>query len=201
MPETDASFIRRVLFRLLLGSFVVELLVSEAILKLSRGVDLQELYLDGHNLLTAIASGLVLAIVVAFTTRIYFTNFAREIIDEFFMPVFASVSNRDVVMLAILPGLGEEALFRGALQPLIGIIPASLIFGFLHTGFSKRLLPYSAWTTLVGLLLGALYIWSGNLWGSMVAHAVINSAGVTWVRRSHRSESQAQVRDRGDGAG
>lgn len=37
--------------------------------------------------------------------------------------------------LAILSGLGEEILFRGALQPVFGIIPTSLFFILLHTQY------------------------------------------------------------------
>lgn len=37
--------------------------------------------------------------------------------------------------LSIAAGFGEEILFRGVLQPLIGLIPTSLFFAGLHTGF------------------------------------------------------------------
>lgn len=179
---SEGGFARRVLGWLLVASFIVEVVLTEIGLRVSRGVGLASILADSHNLEVALAAGLASAIVVALATRYYFAKFGRQIIKEFFLPIFRNVSDRDVVLLAILPAVGEEALFRGLLQSLIGIIPASLIFGFMHTGISRRLLSYSIWTTTVGLLLGVIYMWTGNLWGSILAHAVINTSGVVWIR-------------------
>lgn len=173
----------------------MELVLAEVTLRLSRGVDVVDLLLSTQNLGTALAAGLCLAVVVALSSRIYFDSFAREITEEFFRPFFANTTNRDVGLLSALPGLGEELLFRGALQPLIGIIPTSIVFGFLHTGFSRRLLPYSVWTTAVGFLLGALYIWTGNIWGSIVAHTLINASGVIWVRSTPAQDVTSEAEE------
>ena len=39
---------------------------------------------------------------------------------------------RDAWLLALLSGFGEEALFRGALQPEVGLFWASLLFALVH---------------------------------------------------------------------
>ncbi len=82
------------------------------------------------------------------------------------------------VVIGILPGIGEELLFRGVLQnklkQLLGnahlaIWLAAMIFSAFHLqfyGFVPRL--------LLGALFGYLYQWSGNLIYAMLAHFVNN---------------------------
>lgn len=171
--------------RLVIGSFVVELVLAEAWLRLAEGSSLSAILLETTNLGVALAAGLILAVVVAEASRYYFHRFAADIVRDFFEPLFKGLGWREVLLLSLLPGIGEEALFRGVIQPAAGIVPATIIFGLLHSGFSRRLLPYGLWTTAVGGLLGLLYLWSGNLWGSIVAHAVINASGTLWMRGSH----------------
>ena len=78
------------------------------------------------------------------------------------------------VVVAIIPALGEEFVFRGLIQtelqrafgnPHTAIWVAAAIFSAFHFqffGFFPRL--------LIGALLGYLYYWSGNLWLPILAH-------------------------------
>ena len=173
---------RTMITRLVIGSFVVEMVLAEAWLRLAEQSSLSAILLDATNLGVALAAGLTLAVVVATASRYYFARFAADIVRDFFEPIFSVLGRREVLLLSLLPGIGEEALFRGVIQPAAGIVPATIIFGLLHSGFSRKLLPYGLWTAAVGGLLGVLYLWSGNLWGSIAAHAVINASGTLWMR-------------------
>ena len=51
----------------------------------------------------------------------------------------------DLLLLAMASGLGEELLFRGALQPRVGLVWASLLFGCVHFVPRREFLP---WTDL-----------------------------------------------------
>ncbi len=87
--------------------------------------------------------------------------------------------------LAILPAIAEEVFFRGVLQRLIilltkrpwtGIIITGIIFSALHgqyLGFFPRL--------VLGVVLGALYWYSGSLWPGIIAHLINNAAQVILV--------------------
>lgn len=44
----------------------------------------------------------------------------------------AGVSTAQALLLAALSGIAEEAFFRGALQPRVGWLAASLLFGLAH---------------------------------------------------------------------
>lgn len=87
----------------------------------------------------------------------------------------------NLLVIAVIPAIGEELLFRGALQqilvrwfrnPHVGIWVAAIIFSAIHLqfyGFLPRM--------LLGALFGYLYYWSNNIWLPIFAHFV-NNAGV-----------------------
>lgn len=79
-----------------------------------------------------------------------------------------------LVVVAVVPGIGEELLFRGLIQtrfqrifgnPHVAIWVSALIFSAFHMqfyGFVPRL--------LLGALFGYIFFWSGSLVLAMVAH-------------------------------
>lgn len=88
----------------------------------------------------------------------------------------------NLFIVAVLPAVGEELLFRGLLQKLIkrmtgnrhsAIWITAVLFSALHLqffGFLPRM--------LLGVLFGYLLEWTGTLWLPIVAHFVNNAAGV-----------------------
>ncbi len=106
------------------------------------------------------------------------------------MEAFLKVNNTldifiNIFIIALLPAICEELCFRGALQrimiqicrsPWMGIITASIIFSALHFQF-QGFLP----RMFLGVVLGALYWYSGSLWPSIIAHFVNNAVQVVAV--------------------
>lgn len=82
----------------------------------------------------------------------------------------AAMRFHHVVLFSLLAAFPEEVLFRGALQPEVGLLLASIVFGALHA--LTRL--YFVYATGAGLLLGVLYSLSGTLWVSIGAHFAID---------------------------
>lgn len=80
-----------------------------------------------------------------------------------------------MLVVVIMAGLGEEVLFRGGLQPVIGVIPAALLFGFSHGGWRKEMWAYVIAAAISGSLFGFLHKWTGNLWVPIIAHALHNT--------------------------
>jgi len=106
---------------------------------------------------------------------------AQEYLDMVLNPLEAV----DLIWLGLLPGLSEEMLFRGvALSALgmngIALIITSVVFGALHKASAKHL-SYTVWAIAVGMMLGAITMYTGNLLSAIVAHIVTNSlSGVIW---------------------
>jgi len=93
----------------------------------------------------------------------------------------------NLFIIAIIPAIGEELLFRGMIQRLfkelsgnvhVAIILAAVLFSALHLQF-YGFFPRFA----LGVLLGYLYLWSGSLWLPILAHFVNNAAAVmfSWM--------------------
>lgn len=86
-------------------------------------------------------------------------------------------------IIALLPALFEEMLFRGSLQPVMikitrnsfaGILITSILFSAIHAsyyGFLPRL--------ALGLMIGYVFYQSKNLWLSSIMHFLYNGFGVT----------------------
>ncbi len=84
----------------------------------------------------------------------------------------------ECAVLAVASGVAEEAFFRGALQPALGWLPASLIFGLVHFVPRRDLLPWTGFALCAGLVLGGLFELTGNLVAPTVAHVVINAVNL-----------------------
>ena len=90
-------------------------------------------------------------------------------INEVSQQLLANVTNPGAaVALALAAGIGEEILFRGALQPRLGIFAAALLFAVLHTQYAISLASLEIF--ILGLALGLLRKRAG-VTGAIIAHA------------------------------
>jgi membrane protease YdiL (CAAX protease family) len=97
----------------------------------------------------------------------------RRLEDEL-MTLLGRPSALAVAALAVTSAIGEELLFRGGLQPLLGIWATTLLFGVLHGAFTARLRAWAVFATVAGLLLGFLADFTGNLLAPMLCHLTVN---------------------------
>src|SRR5690606_5531137 len=109
--------------------------------------------------------------------------------------VLGPLRREEALALALISGLAEEMLFRGAVQAAWGWVAASLLFALVHFG-GRRFRLWSLWALLAGMLLGGLVIARGNLLPAIVAHTVINAAGLLRLARE-----SAPARPGGDADG
>lgn len=137
----------------------------------------------GLRLAVSLVLGLTLAwVVVSSTPRlVQRTRWARALHREL-APIIDPLSPTGVLLLATASGLAEELFFRGAMQPVLGLLPTSLLFGAAHTGPKRLFLAWSLWALLMGLLFGLIFELTGNLWGPIAAHALINHRNMTYMK-------------------
>jgi membrane protease YdiL (CAAX protease family) len=78
--------------------------------------------------------------------------------------------------IAVAAGVGEEMLFRGALQPRIGILLSTLLWASFHLQYTCHGLPAAPQLIIValGFVFGALRRF-GGLWAAIIAHAVYDA--------------------------
>ncbi len=108
-----------------------------------------------------------------------------DIISEKFLKV-SSISGLifNLFMMALIPALGEEFIFRGIFQRLFsemfknyhwGIIISAAFFSAFHLqfyGFIPRM--------LLGVIFGYMLVWSGTMWLPVIAHFTNNALGVIY---------------------
>jgi membrane protease YdiL (CAAX protease family) len=98
--------------------------------------------------------------------------------------ILGSLTPANVVVLALASGLGEEVFFRGALQPRVGLVLASLLFGLAHLVPRRELVPWAGFAALAGVFLGALFDYTGNLLAPAIAHVLVNGVNLRWLSRA-----------------
>ena len=108
---------------------------------------------------------------------------AAEVMVDKFMKV-ESISGLmfNIFMIAVLPALGEELMFRGVIQRIFtnwtknyhwGIWITAFLFSAMHLqfyGFLPRM--------MLGAMFGYLLVWTGTMWVPILAHFVNNTMGV-----------------------
>jgi membrane protease YdiL (CAAX protease family) len=123
-------------------------------------------------------------------------DWARGIEDQAamiteYLTSFTSLSDFLIalVVIAVLPAIGEELVFRGLVQNHIHILTknvhkavwiSAIIFSFFHFqffGFVPRM--------LLGALFGYLYVWSGNIAYPILAHFINNGFTLLMVYFYH----------------
>lgn len=112
----------------------------------------------------------------------WLVNGVRAVYHELLVPLFARLGLVSIVLIGTAAGIGEEWLFRGVLQPLIGILPASIAFGIAHVG-GRNMLPFGLWAAIMGVLLGGLANLTGGLIAPMVAHGLYDIIALQYIRR------------------
>lgn len=111
----------------------------------------------------------------------------RKIAAELAPRLVDGTRRSELAQVSVFSGVGEEALFRGALQPEVGLVASALIFGAAHVGPDRRYLVWTAWALFAGFLFGALYELSGGVLAPMSAHVLHNAATfLLWKRSRER---------------
>jgi membrane protease YdiL (CAAX protease family) len=108
------------------------------------------------------------------------------LVDE----LFAQSSWLELALISVAAGVGEELLFRGALQPwiaswthpLIALSVVSLLFGLAHAMSTS----YFVLAALIGGYLGWLALEYDDLITPIVAHGVYDFVALLYVQRRVR---------------
>lgn len=82
----------------------------------------------------------------------------------------------DIIFLSICAGVGEEVLFRGGIQPHLGVWPTSILFVALHGYLNPmdwRISVYGVFMTIAIAIIGKLYINVGAF-SAFAAHTMID---------------------------
>ena len=88
--------------------------------------------------------------------------------------------------VALASSVGEEFLFRGVIQPELGLLWTSVLFAVVHVPVEAALRPWPFFAFGMGLLLGGLYQWTGSLPAPIAVHFTLNWLNLIWLSRLAR---------------
>lgn len=104
---------------------------------------------------------------------------ATELTESFLRVKSFSALLINVLMIAVLPAIGEELFFRGLILKIfnqtfknnihLSVWITALLFSFFHFQF-YGFLPRA----ILGAFLGYLFVWSGSIWLPILAHFLNN---------------------------
>lgn len=127
-------------------------------------------------------AGLVAGLGLALASRLAAAHLSwvRALAYEF-RNMIGHLAAREAFCVALLSGCSEEILFRGALQPAVGLWLTTLIFGILHVGPTRRFIPWTVMALGAGLLFGGLFAHTGNVLASVLAHVLVNYLNLRYL--------------------
>jgi hypothetical protein len=130
----------------------------------------------------------------------------NQVMDRRYAAILTPLTAPEMLVLALTAGIGEELLFRGWLQNWLiriaetstaglpewgcacfGWMVSSVAFGLAHP-ISRT---YVLLAALIGLVLGALYLLTGSLLSSILAHAVYDAILLLMWRRRFPERSSS----------
>ncbi|TMC84955.1 MAG: CPBP family intramembrane metalloprotease [Chloroflexi bacterium] len=85
--------------------------------------------------------------------------------------LYGRLGGPGIIALALLPGICEEVLFRGALQPRLGLAVTALLFTSIHTQYALSFQTLAVFVSAIGLGLIRKYT---NTTASATCHAGYN---------------------------
>jgi membrane protease YdiL (CAAX protease family) len=107
---------------------------------------------------------------------------ANKLTEAFLVTTSTSSFMVNLLMIAIIPAIGEELLFRGLVMRLfrewtknvhVAIFISGAIFSFIHFQFLGFLPRF-----MMGVMFGYMLYWSGSIWVPMLAHFINNATAV-----------------------
>ncbi len=118
---------------------------------------------------------------------------AAELLTEKFLNVSTLPALLfNLFMIAVIPAIGEELIFRGAVQRTllqwtknihIAVIIAAFLFSAMHFQFFGFLPRF-----VLGILLGYMFVLTGNIWVPIFAHFFNNAMAVILYYVAYNSD-------------
>ena len=149
----------------------------------------------------ATAVGFVLSLVM-FAVVVTLTQFPfrwlqriEEKLDDQLLPLLKNRSLFDLGLLCLLAGLGEELLFRWAIQGgvelwLSGYVSTWMAWGIAMLasavlfGLAHFITPaYVIMAAIIGIVMSVTVVVGGGLWAAILAHALYDFWAMLWLTR------------------
>ena len=169
---------RRTFFLLAFGSLILFTLLGLGIMAYFGPVSLPDALQLGSSIPLQTVWGVILGGLVGFLAWTLIKLPFFKVTLDFFVGIIGPwrLNILEIILVSCCAGIGEEILFRGAIQPHLGLVLTSILFVVLHgyiNPFSGAMTAYGLFMIIAICLLGWTAVQIG-LVAAMVAHTVID---------------------------
>jgi membrane protease YdiL (CAAX protease family) len=144
---------------------------------LARGRPLVEVAFPARHLSLGVEAALGVGVglaVVALTRLLDAWSPAARALSDRLAERMPRLEPAQVLVCAVSSAVGEELLFRGAMQDAVGMWLTILVFGLLHGGTDRLLWGWTVFALLGGAIFAGVFALSGSLFAPILTHATIN---------------------------
>jgi hypothetical protein len=158
----------------------------------SEGVELIEMLKGELSFLAQVGIGLIYGLVAAFAGWGLIRMPFMEPVEAKYRTLIGSIRIGwgDIIFVSLCAGIGEELLFRGGIQPHLGVWPTSILFVALHGYLNPmdwRISLYGGFMTIAIAIIGKLYIHVGAI-SAILAHTMIDIVLLKALTRSYQEK-------------
>jgi membrane protease YdiL (CAAX protease family) len=169
---------RSLILQLALATIVGMSLVALIIDRYSETVSLSNMLIGQTPFYRQIGIGLIAGLAIAFIAKLIISSPLLRNINVQYANMLGrfKLGWSEIIFISMCAGVGEEMLFRGALQPLFGIIITAFVFVGIHgyiSPFNWKLSIYGLYMTAAICLLG-YFAETEGLISAIIAHTAID---------------------------
>lgn len=184
---------KNILLRLALATLIGMPLVAIIIDRFSDTVNLQLAITGDSNYVGQFLWGLAAGIGIAIGAHLIIASPLLNKVNMTYARMLGRfrLSFSEVLLISLCAGVGEEMLFRGAIQPLLGIPITSVLFVAIHGYLNPR-----DWRlSIYGLFMTTGIAWLGyladsrGLLSAIVGHTIIDVYLLIYLQRAAKSVS------------
>lgn len=165
-------------------------LVAVVIDRFSERVDLRSSLIGYEVLWKQIAFGVFAGIIIAVLAQLLILSPLLRNVNAQYANLLGrfKLSTSEIILVSLCAGVGEEILFRGALQPIFGILITSIIFVAIHGYLNPkewRISIYGLFMTVAIYGIGVMSDYLGLL-SAIIAHTIIDIYLLYHLQKSSR---------------
>lgn len=165
-------------------------LVAVIIDRFSERVDLRASLVGYEALWKQMAFGVFAGIIIAVLAQLLIISPLLRNVNAQYANLLGrfKLNMSEIILVSLCAGVGEEILFRGALQPIFGILITSIIFVAIHGYLNPkewRISIYGLFMTVAIYGIGVMSDYLGLL-SAIIAHTIIDIYLLHHLQKSSR---------------
>lgn len=160
--------------------------IAYLILQFSESYAYAELFVDFFSA-NAVLYGSIIGVGISVTGVLLLQLKYFKEVSNYYGTIFNSIDLEwaDVFFYSFCAAVGEEILFRGAIQPFLGIYPTAILFVLLHGYLSFKDQPklaFGSYLVVVAVIFGYLMEWFGLI-APIIAHFIYDVVMFSYLKK------------------